>query len=218
MGPAYLIPSEFKSMYGGVHGNRRDRQFVYSRFRPWRTCRDDAGILLTCFNFLGDSSRLAVGTHNAELKIFDSNSNSVLESCTSHQSPLTFVESYLASETQLVLSSSSEDVRLWDAASVSGGPIHPFEGCKAARFSKSGNIFAALSLEPAQREILLYNIQTCQVDNQHMSDPYCHILQSGVNSTSRGIFLRPYTSALRTLCFYGMESCGSAGFWSCSSF
>lgn len=170
---------EFKSMYGGVHGNRRDRQFVYSRFRPWRTCRDDAGALLTCINFLGDSSHLAVGSHSGELKIFDSNSNSVLESCTSHQYPLTFVESYLSGETQLVLSSSSEDVRLWDAASVSGGPMHPFEGCKAARFSKSGNIFAALSLEPARREILLYNIQTCQVETT-LSD------SSANNSTGRG--------------------------------
>jgi HIV-1 Vpr-binding protein len=170
---------EFKSMYGGVHGNRRDRQFVYSRFRPWRTCRDDAGALLTCISFLGDSSRLAVGSHSGELKIFDSNSNSVLESCTSHQYPLTFVESYLSSETQLVLSSSSEDVRLWDAASVSAGPMHPFEGCKAARFSKSGNIFAALSLEPARREILLYDIQTCQVETTLSDHP-------SANSTSRG--------------------------------
>ncbi|KAE8056460.1 hypothetical protein FH972_013233 [Carpinus fangiana] len=170
---------EFKSMYGGVHGNRRDRQFVYSRFRPWRTCRDDAGALLTCISFLGDSSRLAVGSHSGELKIFDSNSNSVLESCTSHQYPLTFVESYLSSETQLVLSSSSEDVRLWDAASVSAGPMHPFEGCKAARFSKSGNSFAALSLEPARREILLYDIQTCQVETTLSDHP-------SANSTSRG--------------------------------
>ncbi|CAK9172926.1 unnamed protein product, partial [Ilex paraguariensis] len=159
-----LSTREFRSMYGGIHGNRRDRQFVYSRFRPWRTCRDDGGALLTCLTFLGDSSQIAAGSRFGELKVFDSNSNNVLENCTSHQYPLTLVQSYLLGESQLVLSSSAHDVRLWDASSVSAGPKHSFEGCKAARFSNSGTIFAALSSESSQREILLYDIQTCQLE------------------------------------------------------
>lgn len=161
---ARLGTREFRSMYGGIHGSRRDRQFVYSRFRPWRTCRDDGSALLTCITFLGDSSQIAVGSHSGELKIFDSNSNNLLESCTSHQSPLTLVQSHLSDERQLVLSSSPHDVRLWDASSVSGGPMHSFEGCKAARFSNYGTVFAALSSEPSRREILLYDIKTCQLD------------------------------------------------------
>lgn len=177
---ARLGTREFKSMYGGVHGNRRDRQFVYSRFRPWRTCRDDAGALFTCITFLGDSSHIAVGNHSGELKIFDSDSSNVLESCIGHQSPLTLVQSYLSGETQLVLSSSSQDVRLWDASAVSGGPLHSFEGCKAARFSNSGDIFAALSTEAARREILLYDVQTYNVELK-LSD-------TSANSTGRGLF------------------------------
>ncbi|KAK3034786.1 hypothetical protein RJ639_034386 [Escallonia herrerae] len=139
---ARLSTREFRSKYGGIHGSRRDRQFIYSRFRPWRSCRDDGGALLTCMTFLGDSSQIAVGSHSGELKIFDYNSN----------------------KTQLVLSSSAHDVRLWDASSVSAGPRHPFDGCKAARFSNSGTMFAALSSESSQREILLYDIQTCNLD------------------------------------------------------
>ncbi|KAG8636492.1 hypothetical protein MANES_16G138600v8 [Manihot esculenta] len=162
---ARLGVREFRSIYGGVHGSRRDRQFVYSRFRLLRTCRDDADALLTCITFLGDSSHIAVGSHNGELKIFDSNSNGVLESCTSHQSPLTLVQSYLSGETQLLLSSSSQDVRLWDASSISGGPMHSLEGCKAARFSNSGSLFATLTTEAARREILLYDVQTCHVES-----------------------------------------------------
>uniref|UniRef100_A0A803NLD6 Uncharacterized protein n=2 Tax=Cannabis sativa TaxID=3483 RepID=A0A803NLD6_CANSA len=160
---ARLGTREFKSMYGGVHGNRRDRQFVYSRFRPWRTCRDETSAPLTCITFLSDSSHIAVGTHSGELKIFDTNSSSVLESCASHQFPLTTVQSYLSGETQLVLSSSSQEVRLWDASAIGGGPTNSFEGCKAARFSNSVDIFAALPAEPGRRDILLYDIQTCQL-------------------------------------------------------
>lgn len=175
---ARLGTREFKSIYGGVHGNRRDRQLVYSRFRPWRTCRDDTGAPLTCITFLSDSSHIAVGSHSGELKIFDSNDSSFLESCTSHQSPLTIVQSYQSSETQLVLSSSSLDVRLWDASAISGGPMYSFEGCKSARFSNSGDVFAALLTEIARREILLYDIQTCQLESK-LSD-------ASASSTGRG--------------------------------
>ncbi|KAK7311841.1 hypothetical protein RJT34_10236 [Clitoria ternatea] len=175
---ARLGTREFKYMYGGVHGNRRDRQFVYSRFRPWRTCRDDAGALLTCITFVGDSSHFAAGSHNGELKFFDSNNSNVVESFTGHQSPLTHVQSFVSGETQLLLSSSSQDVRLWDATSILVGPSHSFEGCKAARFSNSGNVFAALSSESARREILLYDIQTCQLESK-LSDTFA-------TSTGRG--------------------------------
>nr|XP_011467203.1 PREDICTED: DDB1- and CUL4-associated factor homolog 1 [Fragaria vesca subsp. vesca] len=163
---ARLGTREFRSMYGGVHGNRRDRQFVYSRFRPWRTCRDDTGNPLTCISFLSDTARIAVGSHGGELKIFDSNSSNVLESCPSHQSPVTLVQTYLSGETELVLSSSSEDVRLWDASTVATGPMHSYEGCKAARFGNFGDVFAALSSEPAQKEILIYDIQTNQLESK----------------------------------------------------
>ncbi|CAN1162552.1 DDB1- and CUL4-associated factor homolog 1 [Linum perenne] len=168
---------EFRSLYGGVHGNRKDRQFVYSRFRPWRTCRDDAGALLTCVSFLGNSSHVAVGSHNGELKIFDSNSSNLLESCTTHQAPMTLVQSHLAGETQLVLSSSSQDVCLWDASSISGGPLHTLEGRKAARFSNSGDIFATLTTD-VSREIMLYDVQTCQVHST--------LTDTNPSSTGRG--------------------------------
>ncbi|KAL2925727.1 DDB1- and CUL4-associated factor-like protein 1 [Bienertia sinuspersici] len=163
---ARLSTREFRSMYGGIHGTRKDRQFVYSRFRPWRTCRDDAAALLTCMTFLGDSSQIAAGSHSGELKIFDTNSNNILENCTSHQTPLILVQSYPSNGTHLVLSSSSLDVKLWDASSISGGPIQTFEGCKAARFGNTGTCFAALPTDSSQREILLYDVATKQLDQK----------------------------------------------------
>ncbi|KAL3613831.1 hypothetical protein CASFOL_041905 [Castilleja foliolosa] len=160
---ARLSTREFKDKYGGIHGHRKDRQFVYSRFRPWRTCRDDASALLTCIAFLGDSSRVVAGSHTGELKVFDSNNNIVLESCTSHQSPVTLLQSKFYGENQLFLSSSSMDVRLWEASAISGGPKHSFEGIKAARFSNSGAMFAALPADSPRREILLYDVLASQL-------------------------------------------------------
>lgn len=159
---ARLGTREFRKYYGGIHAHRRDRQFVYSRFRPWRTCRDEAS-LLTCLTFLGDSSRFATGIHSGELKIFDSDSGNILESNSSHQSPLMYVQSGFSGTTQMILSSAPHTVKLWDASSISGGPLHSFEGCKAACFSQSGTMFAALSSEVSRREVLLYDIQKSEV-------------------------------------------------------
>ncbi|VFQ86507.1 unnamed protein product [Cuscuta campestris] len=160
-----LTSREFRSACSGIHGRRKDRQFIYSRFRPWRTCRDDGGVPLTCMTFLGDSSQIAVGSHLGELKIIDSNSNSVLESVASHNNPVTLLQSYISGETtQLMLSSSCQDVQLWNVSTFSAGPQHSFDGCKAARFSNSGTSFAALSADSHQREILLYDVQTCQLE------------------------------------------------------
>ncbi|MQL76982.1 hypothetical protein Taro_009398 [Colocasia esculenta] len=165
---ARVSTREFRKQYGGIHSHRRDRQFVYSRFRPWRTCRDDSA-LLTCVSFLGDSSRIATGSHSGELKIFDSESGNVLESQAYHQSPVTLVQSSLSGDNLLVLSSGVYDVRLWDASSISAGPFHSFDGCKAAHFSHTGTMFAALSTETARREVLLYDVQTCTL-NLKLSD------------------------------------------------
>ncbi|CAL9174091.1 unnamed protein product [Musa hybrid cultivar] len=160
---ARVSSREFRKKYGGIHAHRRDRQFIYSRYRPCRTCRADAA-LLTCITFLGESSRIATGSHSGELKIFDSNSGNLLESQTCHQTCVTLVQSALSGGTQLVLSSALYDVKLWEASSISGGPLHSFEGCKAARFSHSGTSFAALSSDTSRREVLLYDVQTYNVE------------------------------------------------------
>ncbi|PKA64774.1 DDB1- and CUL4-associated factor like 1 [Apostasia shenzhenica] len=154
---------EHGKQHRGIHTGRRDRQFVYSRFRPYRTCRDDVA-LLTCITFLGSSNRIATGSHSGELKIFDTNNGNVLESFVGHQTHISMIESTFSGETQLILSSGTHDVKLWDASEVSNGAIHSFDGCKTARCSHSGMSFTALSTDPSKREILLYDIQTCNVE------------------------------------------------------
>ncbi|KAJ0972028.1 hypothetical protein J5N97_019987 [Dioscorea zingiberensis] len=165
---ARVSTREFLKEYGQNHARRRDRQFVYSRFKPFRTCRDEPA-LLSCITFLGDSSRIATGSYSGELKIFDTNNGNLLESQSCHQSPVTVVQSSFYGGLQLILSSSTHDVRLWDASSISNGPLHSFEGCKAARFSHSGITFAAFSPEASRREVLLYDIQTYNLE-QRFSD------------------------------------------------
>ncbi|XP_042509811.1 DDB1- and CUL4-associated factor homolog 1-like isoform X2 [Macadamia integrifolia] len=191
---ARLNTREFRNHYGGIQGDRRDRQFVYSRFRPWRTCRDDAS-LLTCVTFLGDSSQIATGSHSGELKIFDTNSGNVLETSTSHQSPVSHVQSALCGDSQLILSSGTYDVRLWDASSVSGGPMHTFEGRKLARFSNSGTTFAALSSESSRREVLLYDIQTYNLELK-LSDTFTNSSGSGRGHVQSLIHFNPSDTML----------------------
>ncbi|XP_057873117.2 DDB1- and CUL4-associated factor homolog 1 isoform X2 [Cryptomeria japonica] len=168
-----LSTREFRTQYGGMHGHRRDRQFVFSRFRPWRTCRDEAA-LLTSITFLDSSSRIATGSHMGELKIFDTSSGNVLESHVCHQSPVTLVEcsscgNWPTPGSKLLLSSGNFDVRLWDSSAIASGPLHAFENCRAARFNHSGSMFAAISLDTSRREILLYDVQSGKLE-QTLSD------------------------------------------------
>eukprot|EP00252_Welwitschia_mirabilis_P017926 TRINITY_DN399_c0_g1_i4.p1 TRINITY_DN399_c0_g1~~TRINITY_DN399_c0_g1_i4.p1 ORF type:complete len:1932 (+),score=442.82 TRINITY_DN399_c0_g1_i4:211-6006(+) len=170
-----LMARQFRTNYGRMHGHRRDRQFVFSRFRPWRTCRDDAA-LLTSVAFLGNSSRIATGSHAGEIKIFDTSSGNLLESHVAHPSAITMVQctsrergSFGNSGSQLVLTSCNYDVRLWDSSALASGPVQTFENCRAARFSHSGGMFAAISTDPSHREILLYDVQSCNLE-QRLSD------------------------------------------------
>ncbi|TKY58203.1 DDB1- and CUL4-associated factor-like 1 [Spatholobus suberectus] len=94
---------EFKFMYGGVHGNRRDRQFVYSRFRLSCTCADVYS--LTCTTFLGDSSFIAVGSKSGDIQLSDFTSSSEPYEC--HFYPMTLIQSFISGDSQLLLSSST---------------------------------------------------------------------------------------------------------------
>ncbi|XP_022562147.2 DDB1- and CUL4-associated factor homolog 1 [Brassica napus] len=157
---------EVQSFYSGVHGSRRDRQFVFSRFKSWRSYRDE-NALFTCISLLGGTNHLAVGSHAGEIKIFDASSCSLLESFSGHQAPVTLVQPYVSGDTQLLLSSSSSDVQLWDASYITNGSKHSLDGCKAAKFSNSGRYFAALSCEGSTKDVLLYNVETCTLSHKY---------------------------------------------------
>jgi len=93
-----------------------------------------------------------------ELKIFDDNSSNILESYTSHQAPLILVQSFPCNGSQLAVSSSSVDVKVWDGSSIQGAPLRSFEGCRAARFDNTGTGFAAFPTEASQLQAILYDV------------------------------------------------------------
>ncbi|KAM3391790.1 hypothetical protein ACQJBY_013100 [Aegilops geniculata] len=156
---------EINREFSGIKVPRRDRQFIYSRFKPCRVCRDEAS-LLTCMTFIGGASRVAAGNHSGELRIFDSNLANLIETHTCHQNLVTMVDSTSIGGTELILSSSIDEVKLFDAFSLHTGPLHTFENCKAARFNHAGTLFASLSTDANHRAVLLYDVQTHNVDMQ----------------------------------------------------
>jgi DDB1- and CUL4-associated factor 1 len=156
---------EIRRQFSGIQIPRRDRHFIYSRFKQCRVCRDEAS-LLTCMTFLGDASRVVAGNHTGELRIFDCNTANLLETQTCHLHLVTTMEATCSGGHELILTSSLNEVKIWDAFSVSAGPLHTFEACKAARFNHSGTSFAALSTDTAQREVQLYDVQTYTLATQ----------------------------------------------------
>ncbi|ONM15662.1 DDB1- and CUL4-associated factor homolog 1 [Zea mays] len=150
---------EISRQFSGIQIPRRDRHFIYSRFKQCRVCRDEAS-LLTCLTFLGDAARVVAGNHTGELRIFDCNTANLLETQTCHQHLVTMMESTYTGGIEMILTSSLNEVKIWDAFSVSAGPLHTFDDCKSARFNHYGTSFAALSTDTAQREVQLYDVQT----------------------------------------------------------
>ncbi|KAJ7515195.1 hypothetical protein O6H91_22G005000 [Diphasiastrum complanatum] len=173
-----LAVREIKPPYGGMHGNRHNRHFVYSRFRPLRTCRDES-VLVTAATFLCQASILAAGSHAGDIRLFDSNTGNVLEVHNCHSSPVSVLQSSpqalvtseepLAGRGQLLLSSANYDVRLWDSSALANGPLHNFEGCKAARFNHTGSRFGAITLDSSPREVMLYDVNSGKLE-QKLSD------------------------------------------------
>jgi HIV-1 Vpr-binding protein len=101
-----------------------------------------------------------------ELKIFDYNTAGLIETQSCHQNLVTVVETTSFGGNELILSSSINEVKLWDAFAVSTGPLHTFEDCKAARFNHAGTSFAAISTDASRRGVLLYDVQTHNIDMQ----------------------------------------------------
>jgi HIV-1 Vpr-binding protein len=179
---------EINREFSGIQVPRRDRQFIYSRFKPCRVCRDESS-LLTCMTFIADASRVAAGNHTGELKIFDCNSAGLIETQLCHQNLVTMLESTSSGGNELILSSSINEVKLWDASSVSTGPLHTFEDCKAARFNHAGTLFAAISTDATRRAVLLYDVQT---HNAGMQLPdYSSLSGSGRNIAHPVIHFSP---------------------------
>uniref|UniRef100_A0ACD5V8R1 Uncharacterized protein n=1 Tax=Avena sativa TaxID=4498 RepID=A0ACD5V8R1_AVESA len=156
---------EIHMEFSGIQVPHRDRQFIYSRFKPYRVCRDESS-LLTCMTFIADASRVAAGNHTGELRIFDCNTAGLVETQSCHQHLVTMLDSTSSGGNELILSSSLHEVKLWDAFSVSMGPLNTFEDCKAARFNHAGTLFAAISTDATRRAVLLYDVQTHNIDMQ----------------------------------------------------
>ncbi|KAL7150607.1 hypothetical protein ABFS83_05G124800 [Erythranthe nasuta] len=165
--------------YGGIDVSRKDRRFVYSRFRHRETLYDKVDkSCLTSIAFIEDPTRVAACGFSRRLKFFDLSSATVCESSVCHTSDVT----HLHSHSRLLLSSTSNEVCLWDGSSFAA---HTFDGVKAARFDSQGTLFAALPSDSSLHEILLFDVQTLNLNTSLVDDtdsrvirhenPYCEI-------------------------------------------
>ncbi|KAG2501358.1 hypothetical protein HYH03_001148 [Edaphochlamys debaryana] len=165
--------------HGGRGGARADRHFLYSRFRPLRTFRDD-GSLALCAAFVQGWRSLIVGCHGGELCLADPLEGEVLDVQEGHGGPITGLRSYDDPGMPLLLSSSRTDVKLWsgfaerDGPGAGGGPAGAdaadrvllpraarctWEGVTRGRFSPDGTQVVAVS-SASPRQALLYDIAT----------------------------------------------------------
>ena len=149
---------------GGPYGKQRDRHFVFGRFRPTRSLRDE-GAKFTCSSFIGsEGDKLLAGTNDGTLRLFDVNTGEVLEYVDAgHEKSVRNIQTCEigAQRKQLALSSSATETMLWDLSITpefgSDGPLVTFGGACSASFDASnGNVFHAGGNTPGTA--MLYDV------------------------------------------------------------
>jgi HIV-1 Vpr-binding protein len=123
-------------------GYRRDRHFLYNHFWPWWTYSDEPAHL-TATTFLGYAYCLAASSRAGGICLF--NSSNILEMYMGYASPRTLLQSAPSTLAgngglctgQLLLSSTSYNVRLWNSSALSSGSWHLFEDCWVAHCNQS---------------------------------------------------------------------------------
>ncbi|GJP50047.1 hypothetical protein CLOM_g9196, partial [Closterium sp. NIES-68] len=165
--------------YGGWQGKRLDRQLVFSRFRPWRTCREDAvmitsawggwwwtamratsPLLFLCSQRLDPDTMMMIGGGAADEE--GAGRDHEMGRQQHHPAAASASAAYGAASC-LLLSSTRTEVKLWDASDLSLGPLHTFPACRLGRFSHSARTIAAVRTEGQareSREVLLYDVAT----------------------------------------------------------
>ena len=93
------------------------------------------------------SSRLAVGSHVGELRLFDAGSGDVIETYAGHEeNAVNLLQTAVKSggEGAWLLSSTRREVKLWDAENMEMGCVKTFEGCRSGRFNNAGTRVVAV--------------------------------------------------------------------------
>mmetsp|Transcript_28173 Transcript_28173/g.53657 ORF Transcript_28173/g.53657 Transcript_28173/m.53657 type:complete len:597 (+) Transcript_28173:1-1791(+) len=163
---ARLQSREIFPRHGGNHGAQKMRQFVYSRFKPLKACRDEGSIFTTCaFVSRGHERLLITGGRLGELRLFEPTTGELLELYESENGdPVTCLQSQHFDSNaasglgacNLFTSSTRAEVRVWDVEKMEPGPVYVFEGCRNGHFSNNGRQLAATT--PAQREVTIFDM------------------------------------------------------------
>ncbi|KAJ8302050.1 hypothetical protein KUTeg_021037 [Tegillarca granosa] len=78
--------------YGGIDGASANRKFVYSRFRPIRTYKDNDEDGYSCCAFSACEQYLLLGTYSGDLKMINLNSGEEAGTYTCHSAPISHLQ------------------------------------------------------------------------------------------------------------------------------
>ena len=149
---------------GGVGGRARDRHFVFGRFRPVRSMRDDSA-MMTCAAFVGgDGDRVLAGSHEGELRLFDVMNGDIIEVHDGgHGGPIrTLRTSDKTCAKSLAISCGATEVQLWDVSNMGHGPTATFEGSCGGAFGANATKLAVVG-EDLVGTVRLIDVATSDV-------------------------------------------------------
>lgn len=147
-----LLQRQTLPPYGGYQGRNLTRSLVFSRFRPWRSYRDEAGRALTCTAFPhGAPGRLWAGNEDGTIHLFNVWTSEVERSWECHPFRVSSLATGPDAHRPLLLSCASEwdleelhsETCLWGGRDLHA-PLLRLPGLRAAVFDAAGTRLAGL--------------------------------------------------------------------------
>jgi WD40 repeat protein len=93
------------------------------------------------------TSRIAVGSHVGEIRIFDAGSGGMIENYAGHEEiAVNLLQTAVkpGGEGAWLLSSTRREIKLWDVDNLDMGCVKTFEGCRSGRFNHAGTRIVAV--------------------------------------------------------------------------
>jgi hypothetical protein len=137
--------------YGGWRGQRANRHMIYSRFRPWRTYREEEEQHLTVTAFAALRNKLWAGTDAGTIRLLNLNSMEIEGSWDCHKLPVSAIVTYPDPRRGVVMTCGSEVVRgVWQSESFMWAtddletPLLAFPNLRCPVFDYTGTRAAGL--------------------------------------------------------------------------
>jgi len=133
------------------------RNFVYSRFRPWRCYRDiEAANAVLLTSFLHEPNKMLIGLESGAVRLYNMTTHEPAETFDCYSRPINELWVHPCATSKLFLAADGRTSDLWDVTKPGADAVHSFTGLTGAVFDRQGKRLAGF----AEGCVAIYDVST----------------------------------------------------------